>query len=242
MEDLFPFVCSCGPEIFHGAKTGWFLGPGHPKQTSAETALGNVTVSADVPTSPRSGQIDQPDQGYKGSTSLFTEMISSGNASLHIQKRGPQDKGKYRCLVTSSRETTEHFIIVKVEAPIQSVSLETTHLSGFEEVSCSCRDVYPPPCVNLFIEPAGLPDSLEPITHKTADKKGLFSVESKLKKLNNLTYYICLVQSFYRSQTWRASLQEKGLISRSKFIDVWTRYIEFHHHYYYTTLHHKIFP
>uniref|UniRef100_A0A672PZM7 Ig-like domain-containing protein n=1 Tax=Sinocyclocheilus grahami TaxID=75366 RepID=A0A672PZM7_SINGR len=85
--------------------------------------------------------------------------------------------------------------------------LDTTHLSGFEEVICFCGDVYPAPRVNLFIEPAGLPDSLQPFTRKTADKQGLYSVQSKLKKFNNLTH-ICLVQSFYRSQTWRASLVE----------------------------------
>ncbi|KAF4095778.1 HERV-H LTR-associating protein 2 [Onychostoma macrolepis] len=159
-----------------------------------------------------SGRLDQADQQYNSRTSLFTEMIPSGNASLHIQKCGPQDRGKYRCLVTSSQETTEQFIIVKVEAPIQSVSLETTRLSGFEEVICSSQDAYPAPRVNLFTEPASLPDSLQPFTRKTADKQGLYSVESKLKKLKDLTY-ICLVQSFYRSQTWRASLQEKETFS-----------------------------
>lgn len=129
-----------------------------------------------------------------------------------------------------------------IPAPIQSVSLETTRLSGFEEVICSSRDVYPAPRVNLFTDPAVLPDSLQPFTRKTADEQGLYSVESKLKKLKDLTY-ICLVQSFYKSQTWRASLQEKGLISPSKYIDVWTCYIAFHHHhhyYYYMTLHHLI--
>ncbi|KAK2870164.1 hypothetical protein Q8A67_024556 [Cirrhinus molitorella] len=159
-----------------------------------------------------SGRLDQPDEKYDGRTSLFTEMISSGNASLYIPKCGSQDRGKYRCLVTSGRKTTEHFFIVMVEAPIQSVSLETTRLSGFEEVKCSSRDVYPAPRVNLFTDPAVLPDSLQPVTRKTADKQGLYSVESKLKKLKDLTY-ICLVQSFYRSQTWRASLQEKEIYS-----------------------------
>uniref|UniRef100_A0A8C2EWK4 Uncharacterized protein n=1 Tax=Cyprinus carpio TaxID=7962 RepID=A0A8C2EWK4_CYPCA len=104
---------------------------------------------------------------------------------------------------------------------------------GDSPVICSSRDVYPAPRVNLFTEPASLPDSLQPLTRKTADKQGLYSVESKLKKLKDLTY-ICLVQSFYRSQSWRASLQQKGLISSS--------YIAFHHCYYYMTLHHQIFP
>ncbi len=104
-----------------------------------------------------------------------------------------------------------------IPAPIHSVRLETTRLSGFEEVTCSSRDVYPAPRVNLFTEPANLPDSLQLFTRKTADKQGLYSVESKLKKLKDVTY-ICLIQSFYRSQTWRASLQEKGLISSSQFM------------------------
>ncbi|KAK7123644.1 hypothetical protein R3I93_021922 [Phoxinus phoxinus] len=158
-----------------------------------------------------SGLLDQPDQ-HNNRTSLFTEVISSGNASLHIQKSGPQDRGKYRCLVTSSRKNSEHFIIVKVEAPIHSVSLETTRLSGFEEVKCSTRDVYPAPRVTLFTEPAVLPDALQTFTRKRADKQDRYSVESKIRKLNDLTY-ICLVQSFYRSQTWRTSLQEKEISS-----------------------------
>ncbi|XP_073686681.1 HERV-H LTR-associating protein 2 [Garra rufa] len=282
MEDLFLFVW--GPETFHGAKTGWFLGPGHPKQISAEkkklrlllifthlvqsSSLQEERVMAAVHSciclllvwivadtngkSPDvqvtcafsedcvlpcvfdavgdeiihwfrqnvlihsyiqgSGRLDQPDENYNGRTSLFTEMISSGNASLYIPKCGPQDRGKYRCLVTSGRNTTERFITVMVKAPIHSVRLETTRLSGFEEVKCSSQDVYPAPRVNLFTEPAVLPDSLQPFTRKTANKQGLYSVESKLKKLKDLTY-ICLVQSFYRSQTWRASLQEKEIYS-----------------------------
>uniref|UniRef100_A0A673JM96 Ig-like domain-containing protein n=1 Tax=Sinocyclocheilus rhinocerous TaxID=307959 RepID=A0A673JM96_9TELE len=109
-------------------------------------------------------------------------------------------------------ETTKTTNESVIPAPIQSVSLETTRLSGFEEVICSSQDVYPAPRVNLFTEPASLPDSFQPFTHKTADKQGLYSVESKLKKLKDLTY-ICLVQSFYRSQTWRASLQEKEIFS-----------------------------
>ncbi|XP_077100180.1 HERV-H LTR-associating protein 2 isoform X2 [Siphateles boraxobius] len=159
-----------------------------------------------------SSLLDQPDQHYNNKTSLFTEVISSGNASVHIKKSSPQDRGKYRCLVTSSRKTSEHFIIVKVEAPIHSVSLETTRLSGFEEVICSTRAVYPAPRVTFFTEPAVLPDALHSFTRKTADKQDLYSVESKIRKLEDLTY-ICLVQSFYKSQTWRTSLQEKEISS-----------------------------
>uniref|UniRef100_A0A9J8B8C2 Ig-like domain-containing protein n=1 Tax=Cyprinus carpio carpio TaxID=630221 RepID=A0A9J8B8C2_CYPCA len=136
-------------------------------------------------------------------TSLFTELIPSGNASLHIQNN-------HDLKMITTPQTTKTTNNSVIPAPIQSVSLETTRLSGFEEVICSSRDVYPAPRVNLFTEPASLPDSLQPLTRKMADKQGLYSVESKLKKLKGLTY-ICLVQSFYRSQSWRASLQQKEI-------------------------------
>ncbi|XP_051970263.1 HERV-H LTR-associating protein 2 isoform X4 [Xyrauchen texanus] len=162
-----------------------------------------------------SGLIDQPDQIYKDRTSLFTDLTSIGNASLHVPKCGPKDRGKYKCLVTSGNEKSEHFFIVKVEATIKSVTLETTRLSGYEEVKCSTRDVYPAPRVTLFTEPDILPETLQPSTRKVADTQGLYSVESKLRKLkdrDDLTY-ICLVQSFYRTQIWRSSLQEKEIYS-----------------------------
>ncbi|XP_051537874.1 uncharacterized protein hhla2b.1 isoform X2 [Myxocyprinus asiaticus] len=103
----------------------------------------------------------------------------------------------------------------KTPATIKSVTLETTRLSGYEEVKCSTRDVYPAPRVTLFTEPDVLPDALQPSTRKVADTQGLYLVESKLRKLkdrDDLTY-ICLVQSFYRSQIWRSSLQEKEIYS-----------------------------
>ncbi|XP_056593709.1 uncharacterized protein hhla2b.1 isoform X2 [Triplophysa dalaica] len=162
-----------------------------------------------------SGILDQPDKRYTGRTSLSNDTIPFGNASLHIQKSGPQDRGRYRCLVTSGRETSEHSITVRVKAPIESVNMETTWLSGYEEVKCSARDVYPAPRVTLFTEPPVLPDGLQTDTRKTADKQGLYRVDSKIRKLENqadLTY-ICLVQSFYGPQIWRTSLQEKEMYS-----------------------------
>uniref|UniRef100_A0A8C2Q3S7 HERV-H LTR-associating 2b, tandem duplicate 1 n=1 Tax=Cyprinus carpio TaxID=7962 RepID=A0A8C2Q3S7_CYPCA len=145
--------------------------------------------------------------------SLLSESeIKNGNISLLIRNISLQDEGRYKCYATDAKKNDEKYVVMSVNAPVQSVSLETTRLSGSEEVICSSRDVYPAPRVNLFTEPASLPDSLQPLTRKTADKQGLYSVESKLKKLKDLTY-ICLVQSFYRSQTWRASLQQKEIFS-----------------------------
>ncbi|XP_055037861.2 uncharacterized protein hhla2b.1 [Misgurnus anguillicaudatus] len=162
-----------------------------------------------------SGLLDQSTHLYTGRISLFNGTINFGNASLHIQKCGQQDKGKYKCLVASGQNKNEHFIIVKVEAPIKSVNMETTCLSGYEEVKCSARNVYPAPRITLYTEPPVLPDGLPPNTRKKADRDGLYAVESKIRKLEDkadLTY-ICLVQSFYMSQLWRTSLQEKEIYS-----------------------------
>uniref|UniRef100_A0A8C1CG82 HERV-H LTR-associating 2b, tandem duplicate 1 n=1 Tax=Cyprinus carpio carpio TaxID=630221 RepID=A0A8C1CG82_CYPCA len=158
-------------------------------------------------------QLGHQHKDYKGRTSLLSESeIKNGNISLLIRNISLQDEGRYKCYTTDAKKNDEKYVVMSVNAPVQSVSLETTRLSGSEEVICSSRDVYPAPRVNLFTEPASLPDSLQPLTRKTADKQGLYSVESKLKKLKDLTY-ICLVQSFYRSQTWRASLQQKEIFS-----------------------------
>ncbi|TRY89605.1 hypothetical protein DNTS_017783 [Danionella cerebrum] len=144
--------------------------------------------------------------------SLLSKELS-GNASFTLQKAGPRDRGKYMCVVTSSLETSQQFIIVKVEAPIHSVQLETTRLSGFEEVKCSTRNVYPAPRITLFTEPTeAKPGALHPFTRKTADTHGLYTAESKLRKLQDLTY-ICLVQSFYSSQMWRSSMLETEIFA-----------------------------
>lgn len=94
---------------------------------------------------------------------------------------------------------------------MHSLTLETTRLSGYEEVLCSTRNVYPAPHLSWSTQPTLPQDALKHTTHKRATK-GLFTLESKLRKLKdrpNLTY-ICTVSAAYGAQTWKASLSETG--------------------------------
>ncbi|XP_072534140.1 CD276 antigen homolog [Salminus brasiliensis] len=150
---------------------------------------------------------DHPSEQFVGRTSVSAQQLALGNASLLLQRCGLQDRGRYKCRIAKAKEENESFVIVKVEAPIHSVNLEVTRLSGFEEVKCSTQGVYPAPRVSWSTEP---PTLLKPVTRKIPNRLGLYDVESKLKRLrdqSNITY-ICTVNSSYSNQTWRASLTE----------------------------------
>ncbi|KAG9283418.1 hypothetical protein AMEX_G2179 [Astyanax mexicanus] len=150
---------------------------------------------------------DQPSEQFVGRTSVSAQQLALGNAALSLQRCGLQDRGRYRCRIIKGKEEDESFVIVKVEAPIQSVNVEITRLSGFEEVKCSTQGVYPAPHVSWTTEP---PTSLKPITRKIPNRLGLYDVESKLKKLRDRSSftYICTVNSSYSTQTWTTSLTE----------------------------------
>uniref|UniRef100_A0A672Q6H5 Immunoglobulin V-set domain-containing protein n=1 Tax=Sinocyclocheilus grahami TaxID=75366 RepID=A0A672Q6H5_SINGR len=70
-----------------------------------------------------SGQLDHPNQGHKGRTSLFTEMISSGNASLHIQKLTHRTGGSTGALSPSRWKVGCHKVLFKSLATINLIIL-----------------------------------------------------------------------------------------------------------------------
>ncbi|XP_017308883.1 uncharacterized protein hhla2b.1 isoform X2 [Ictalurus punctatus] len=146
---------------------------------------------------------------FMGRTSISAHELSLGNASLILQRCILKDRGRYRCEVTKG-EKMDSFVVLKVEAPIRSVNLEITRLSGFEELKCSTCNVYPAPHVFWSTNPPIPVEELKYTTRKMADKQGLYVMESRLKRLgqrNNLTY-ICIVTSSYAAQTWTTSLTE----------------------------------
>ncbi|XP_062377276.1 CD276 antigen homolog [Sardina pilchardus] len=152
---------------------------------------------------------DTQEQNYVGKVVLFEDQVALGNGSLLLQHCLPQDRGRYRCRVTGQQEAPETTVTVRVEAPMRSLTLETTRLSGYEEVLCSTRNVYPAPNLAWSTEPPTAKNALKHTTHKR-ETKGLYTLESKLRKLrgtSSLTY-VCTVTAAYGAQTWRASLSE----------------------------------
>uniref|UniRef100_A0A4W5MWL0 HERV-H LTR-associating 2b, tandem duplicate 1 n=1 Tax=Hucho hucho TaxID=62062 RepID=A0A4W5MWL0_9TELE len=167
----------------------------------------------------RGGEWSEHEQ-YAGRTSLFTHLVSRGNASLHLRGCGPRDRGRYKCHVRNSAGVYVNLrlqlcvciYIIWCVAPIRALSLELSRLSGYEELKCTTQHVYPAPHVAWATDPPTT-QPLRPITRKLADRQGLYAVESRLRRLNSRSEltYICTVNSSYGSQTWTASLRERGI-------------------------------
>lgn len=144
----------------------------------------------------------------EGRTSIATGQLSDGNASLVLKHCGRQDRGRYTCRIIEGKQKNDNVIIVKMEAPIRSMNLQMSRLSGYEEVECSTSDVYPAPQVNWSTDPPTLVEKLKYTTRMTSDVHGLYFIDSKLRTLGNITglTYICTINS--SSQSWRASLTD----------------------------------
>lgn len=98
---------------------------------------------------------------------------------------------------------------VFLPALIQSVNMEMTD----ETVTCSSHNIYPIPQVTWATDPPTAQGALEnQTTIKTADHKGLFTVESTLKILDNLSNhtYFCSFISADKTQVWTASWKNQG--------------------------------
>lgn len=148
-----------------------------------------------------------------GRASVFPHLISRGNATLILRGSVLKDRGTYRCHVHTSKGEHNAKVIVKVEAPIRRLSLELSRLSGYEEMKCTVRNVFPAPRVTWATEPPTFED-LRPVTRMLADKQGLYTVDSRLKRLNGQPdlIYICRVMATYGGPGWTASLRERAEI------------------------------
>lgn len=82
-----------------------------------------------------------------------------------------------------------------------------------EMVSCSSHNIYPVPQVTWATDPPSAPEVLENSTVKTTDHKGLFTVESTLRIVGNLSdyTYFCSFISADKTQVWTASQKIQGV-------------------------------
>lgn len=147
-----------------------------------------------------------------GRASIFPHLISRGNATLILRRSNPKDRGTYRCHVHTSKGEHNAKVIVKVQAPIRALSLELTRLSGYEEMKCTARNVFPAPRVTWATEPPTF-EELRPVTRIQSDKQGLYMLDSRLRRLKGQSdlIYICRVTTSYGGPTWTASLREREI-------------------------------
>lgn len=153
-----------------------------------------------------------PNDPLSGRVSVLTSAVAKGNASMVIANSAPRDRGRYSCSVTTETGKYNTAVIVKVQAPIRSVSVELSRLSGYEEVKCSVQDVFPAPRVTWSTEPATFHD-LRPVTRKQLDPTGLYEVDSRLRTLGGQDdlIYICTATSPYGGPVWTASYRHRDL-------------------------------
>uniref|UniRef100_A0A3P9Q535 HERV-H LTR-associating 2a, tandem duplicate 2 n=1 Tax=Poecilia reticulata TaxID=8081 RepID=A0A3P9Q535_POERE len=128
---------------------------------------------------------------FSGRTSLFNFHIPQGNASLLLRRVKVQDKGRYKCYTSTRKGNQEMF-----------VNLELKGLYGLS--SKNRLNLCPPFSVFLL--------ALENSTIRTTDHKGLFTVESTLRIVGNLSdrTYFCSFMSADRNQVWTASRKNQG--------------------------------
>uniref|UniRef100_A0A668T2X5 Ig-like domain-containing protein n=1 Tax=Oreochromis aureus TaxID=47969 RepID=A0A668T2X5_OREAU len=147
-----------------------------------------------------------------GRANIFQPLLSRGNATLMLRRSVLKDRGMYRCHVNSSAGEHNAKVILKIEAPIRGLFLEQSRMSGYEEMKCAVNNVFPAPRVTWETEPPTF-EALRPVTRIIPNKMGLYSVDSRLKKLKGLPdiIYICKVTSLYSGQTWTASIRQREI-------------------------------
>ncbi|CAI5643686.1 unnamed protein product [Oreochromis niloticus] len=151
---------------------------------------------------------------FSGRTALFNSHIPHGNASLLLRRVKVQDKGRYKCYTSTRKGNQELFVNLEVKALIQSVIVEITD----ETVTCSSQNIYPIPQVSWATDPPSAQEALENSTTKTTDHKGLFTVESMLRILGNVSNYtyFCSVISADKTQIWTASRKNQEDITQEE--------------------------
>lgn len=96
-----------------------------------------------------------------------------------------------------------------ITALIQMVKVDIIE----EKVICLAQNIYPAPQLFWTTEPPTDLGSLHNHTCNTADSKGLFTIESTISILGNISQhaYFCSVVSVDRSQVWTASVKQQGI-------------------------------
>uniref|UniRef100_A0A3B3BRJ2 Ig-like domain-containing protein n=1 Tax=Oryzias melastigma TaxID=30732 RepID=A0A3B3BRJ2_ORYME len=151
-------------------------------------------------------------QQLAGRAYVSPQQVSQGNATLVLKMSSLRDRGTYRCHVNSSAGQHDATVILRVEAPIRGLFLELSRLSGFEEMKCIVQDVFPAPRVTWETEPPTL-EAFKPVTRMTADKRGLYTVDSRLRRMEGQPdlIYICKMTPPYGGPAWTSSLREREI-------------------------------
>lgn len=151
-------------------------------------------------------QLDTQETHFRARTSLFSDQISKGNASLKLTGFTFQDEGIYKCYTSTIKGNKESFIDLKVESPVQKVVI---WLIG-ERITCSSEGIYPLPKLSWVTNVKG---PIHNVTKSFQDPQGLYNINSSIPVMTNSTEVVCSVSTTSGERT--ATLRLKAPVSGS---------------------------
>uniref|UniRef100_A0A3B3Y2V0 Ig-like domain-containing protein n=1 Tax=Poecilia mexicana TaxID=48701 RepID=A0A3B3Y2V0_9TELE len=146
---------------------------------------------------------------FSGRTSLFNSHIPQGNASLLLRRVKVQDKGRYKCYTSTRKGNQEMFVNLELKG------FSKNRLNLCPPFSVFLLALKQHPGYFWLPLPQTAPYNLKAVensTIRTTDHKGLFTVESMLRIVGNLSdrTYFCSFMSADRNQVWTASRKNQG--------------------------------
>ncbi|XP_060943410.1 uncharacterized protein LOC133020730 isoform X2 [Limanda limanda] len=136
---------------------------------------------------------------FRGRTSMFTDQISSGNASLRLTGLQLQDQGRYECYITITGVTEESIINLRADAPVRHVDIEQVENS----FTCRSEGIYPEPQLTWSTRPPSNFTSHIQSSLKRTEQQ-LYEISSTLILSDRDAVLICSIstRSGRRSAVW----------------------------------------
>ncbi|KAM4544290.1 CD276 antigen-like isoform 1-T1 [Fundulus diaphanus] len=155
-------------------------------------------------------QLGLQDQNFRGRTSMFKDLISSGNASLRLTGVKVEDQSRYKCHCSIIKGDKESFINLHVDAPVSKVRISKEG----NMITCRSEGIYPEPQLTWSTDPPSR-TALQNRTTVQQTEEQLYSISSSLMGLEVVSgmIYSCMVST--HSNKRRASLRQLSVISSS---------------------------
>ncbi|XP_062235188.1 ribonuclease inhibitor-like [Platichthys flesus] len=147
-----------------------------------------------------SDQLGLQSERFRGRTSLFTDQISRGNASIRLTVLQLQDRGKYKCYTsTIIGGNKESFINLRVDAPVRHVDIVQVE----DSFTCRSEGIYPEPQLTWSTSPPSNV-TLQNQTSVKETEQQLYEISSTVTLSDRVSVLICSIstRSGRRSAVW----------------------------------------
>ncbi|XP_026036637.1 V-set domain-containing T-cell activation inhibitor 1-like [Astatotilapia calliptera] len=154
-------------------------------------------------------QLGLQNQRFRGRTSLFSDQISSGNASLLLTKVEVQDEGRYKCYTSTENGIKESFINLKMDAPVHEVDIQREG----NTLTCCSEGIYPEPKLTWSTSPPSNVNS-KCNTRMQETEQHLYNISSSVTPSDSETdlTFSCTISTrrSKRSVTWPSTSSKQS--------------------------------